>query len=128
MCIFCKIINKEIPAHILHEDENFIVILDIMQATKGHTLIIPKKHSENIFNLEQTTISNIFPLVQKIAIRLKDRLSLEGLNIINNNGKIAGQTVMHYHIHLIPRYVNDNLVITFDKTEQNFAELVKILK
>ncbi|MCL2521422.1 MAG: HIT family protein [Erysipelotrichales bacterium] len=128
MCIFCKIINKEIPAHILHEDENFIVILDIMQATKGHTLIIPKKHSENIFNLEQTTISNIFPLVQKIAIRLKERLSLEGLNIINNNGKIAGQTVMHYHIHLIPRYVNDNLVITFDKTEQNFAELVKILK
>jgi len=128
MCIFCKIINKEIPAHILYEDDDFIVILDIIQTTKGHTLVIPKRHSENIFELDQNTVSNIFPLVQKIAVRLKERLPLNGLNILNNNGEKAGQTVMHYHIHLIPRYSNDNFVITFNKTEQNLIELAQLLR
>jgi len=128
MCIFCKIINKEIPAYILYEDDDFIVILDIMQTTKGHTLVIPKRHSENIFELDQNTVSNIFPLVQKIAVRLKERLPLNGLNILNNNGEKAGQTVMHYHIHLIPRYSNDNFVITFNKTEQNLIELAQLLR
>lgn len=103
-CIFCKIINDEIPAAKVYEDEHVLAFIDISQTTKGHTLVIPKKHVENVYGLDEETASNLFKVIPKIARAIKDEFQPEGLNIVNNNGKKAGQAVFHYHIHLVPRY------------------------
>ncbi|RNA68714.1 HIT family protein [Alteribacter keqinensis] len=103
-CIFCKIIRGEIPAAKVYEDENAVAFFDISQVTKGHTLVIPKNHVENIFEMEAETSSTLFATVPKIANALKAEFEPAGLNILNNNGKQAGQSVFHYHLHLIPRY------------------------
>lgn len=103
-CIFCKIINGEIPSAKVYEDEHVYAFLDISQVTKGHTLVIPKVHTKDIFELPQDVAGHLFSSVPKIAQAIKEAYSLEGLNILNNNGEKAGQTVFHYHLHLIPRY------------------------
>ncbi|MGL4337488.1 MAG: HIT family protein [Turicibacter sp.] len=106
-CIFCKIINKEIPGHILFENEHVLAFLDISQTTKGHTLIIPKNHATDVFSMTEEDMCHVFSIVPKLANALKQTFNAEGMNIVNNNGPIAGQTVFHYHVHLIPRY-SDN--------------------
>lgn len=103
-CIFCKIVNKEIPGHIIYENEKVLAFLDISQATKGHTLIIPKKHFRNVFDITPQEITPIFEVVPMLANALKETFGAVGMNIENNNEAIAGQTVFHYHTHLIPRY------------------------
>ena len=103
-CIFCKIIQGEIPSAKVYEDEEVFAFLDISQVTKGHTLIIPKKHVENIYETNEEIASSLFARVPKIANALKKAYQPAGINILNNNGKAAGQTVFHIHIHLIPRY------------------------
>lgn len=103
-CIFCKIIQGEIPSAKVYEDEEIYAFLDISQVTKGHTLIIPKKHVENIYETNEEIASSLFARVPKIANALKKAYQPAGINILNNNGKAAGQTVFHIHIHLIPRY------------------------
>ncbi|MFI3174186.1 MAG: HIT family protein [Bacillota bacterium] len=116
-CIFCKMVNKEIPSGTLFEDDDFLVILDKFPATKGHVLVIPKVHAATIFDLSKEQSEKIFPLVTKIANQLKKNLPLEGLNLLQNNGEIAGQSVPHFHIHLIPRYKDDGVVIS-SKTDE----------
>ncbi len=112
MCIFCKILNNEIPSSKIYEDDFCIAILDISQATKGHTLIISKKHFSNIYEIEEEVLSHIHVIAKKIALMLKKTYSdIKGFNIIQNNEPKAGQTVMHYHVHVIPRYENDDLKI-----------------
>ena len=96
-CIFCKIANGEIPSATIYEDDDFRVILDLGPATKGHALILPKEHAAG----------KAFKLAKKITTRLKDVLGCDGYNIVQNNGEVAGQTVFHFHMHLIPRYKND---------------------
>ncbi|RJS61677.1 HIT family protein [Bacillus sp. PK3_68] len=103
-CIFCKIINGEIPSAKVYEDEEVYAFLDISQVTKGHTLLIPKNHKKNIFEFSPEEASRLFQRVPIVAEALKAAYNLEGLNILNNNGETAGQTVFHYHIHLIPRF------------------------
>jgi histidine triad (HIT) family protein len=103
-CIFCKIINGEIPSAKVFENEHVLAFLDISQVTKGHTLIIPKVHKENIFKLTPEIARNIFEVVPKIANALKTEFNPVGLNAVNNNGEEAGQSVFHFHLHLIPRY------------------------
>ncbi|EUJ33597.1 hypothetical protein MFLO_00025 [Listeria floridensis FSL S10-1187] len=103
-CIFCKIIRGEIPSEKIYEDDEVLAFLDLGQVTKGHTLIIPKKHVRNVFDLPPETAAEIFRRVPKIAGALKEAFPLEGLNVINNNEEVASQTVFHYHVHLIPRY------------------------
>ena len=103
-CIFCKIINKEIPGHIIYEDNHVLAFLDISQSTKGHTLIIPKNHAQDVFSMTPEDMAHIFTIVPKLATALKSTFNANGLNIVNNNGEAAGQTVFHYHVHLIPRY------------------------
>lgn len=103
-CIFCKIVNGDIPSAKVYEDEKVLAFIDISQVTKGHTLIIPKAHQENIFELEPEIGAHLFSVVPKIANAIKKQFNPLGLNIVNNNGEAAGQTVFHYHIHLIPRY------------------------
>ncbi|MEH6943553.1 HIT family protein [Bacillus sp. JJ722] len=103
-CIFCKILNGEIPSAKVYEDEHVLAFLDISQVTKGHTLVIPKVHKENVYELTPEIASHIFSVVPKIANALKAEYQPIGLNTINNNGEAAGQTVFHFHMHLLPRY------------------------
>ncbi|MED3723506.1 HIT family protein [Geobacillus stearothermophilus] len=103
-CIFCKIVNGELPAAKVYEDEHVLAFLDISQVTKGHTLVIPKVHTENVFTLTPEAAGRLFRAVPVIANALNKAFSPVGLNLLNNNGEQAGQTVFHYHLHLIPRY------------------------
>jgi histidine triad (HIT) family protein len=107
-CIFCKLANGEIPTAKLYEDDDFAVILDAGPATKGHALIIPKAHYANIHELPDELVSKAFVLAKKTATRLQNAMEADGLNIMQNNGIAAGQTVFHFHIHLIPRWTNDH--------------------
>ena len=106
-CIFCKIANGEIPSATIYEDDDFRVILDLGPATKGHALILPKEHAADIYSIDEELAGKAFKLAKKITTRLKDVLGCDGYNIVQNNGEVAGQTVFHFHMHLIPRYKND---------------------
>jgi len=132
-CIFCKIIAQEIPGHVLYENENVLVFLDISQTTKGHTLVIPKVHRKDVFEMEATEMEQVFSVVPKVAKALKMTFNCSGLNIINNNGEVAGQTVFHYHVHLIPRYLDDRFGVLFannmaDYTSEDLSALKDQIK
>ncbi|KKI90802.1 protein hit [Bacillus sp. SA1-12] len=103
-CIFCRIVNGEIPSAKVFENEHVYAFLDISQVTKGHTLVIPKVHKENIYELTPEIASKVFEVVPQIANSIKKQFQPEGLNLLNNNGEKAGQSVFHYHMHIIPRY------------------------
>ncbi|KYC97164.1 HIT family protein [Heyndrickxia sporothermodurans] len=103
-CIFCKIINGELPSAKVFENDHVLAFLDISQVTKGHTLIIPKVHKENVFELTPEIAKNIFEVAPMIANALKAEFNPIGMNLVNNNGEHAGQSVFHFHLHLIPRY------------------------
>lgn len=112
-CIFCKIANGEIPSKTLYEDDSFRVILDISPASKGHAIILSKNHAANIYELSDEDASKIMIVAKKAATVLKNVLKCDGINILQNNGEAAGQTVFHLHVHLIPRYENDDVKITW---------------
>ena len=112
-CIFCIIANGEIPSATLYEDEDFRVILDLGPATKGHALILPKNHFANLFEIPEDMDAKAFILAKKIAKKMKDVFGCDGVNIVQNNGVAAGQTVFHFHIHLIPRYEGDHAGVTW---------------
>ena len=112
-CIVCKIANGEIPSATLYEDEDFRVILDLGPATKGHALILPKNHFANLFEIPEDMDAKAFILAKKIAKKMKDVFGCDGVNIVQNNGVAAGQTVFHFHIHLIPRYEGDHAGVTW---------------
>ena len=124
MCIFCKIINGEIPSRKIYEDDNVIAILDISQATLGHALVIPKKHYENILAIDDIDYLNVMKAVKIVANKLNSHLPLKGLNILNNCNEIAGQTVMHFHVHVIPRYEENDITIKFDSHDYNLDEVL----
>ncbi|MGE4571451.1 MAG: HIT family protein [Candidatus Izemoplasmatales bacterium] len=118
-CIFCKIIEGEIPSYKVYEDEHIMAFLDISQVTKGHTLIVPKKHVKNIFEMDEDVSKIIFKSVPKIANAIKKSFKPIGLNIISNNEKPL-QSVDHFHIHLVPRYEDDGFDISFKNNQANF--------
>lgn len=126
MCIFCSIIKGDIPCYKVCEDENFLAFLDISQATIGHTLVVPKAHYKNIYELPEDC--DIFKVVIKLAKKIKDATGAKGINILNNNEKQAGQTVDHYHIHIIPRYENDNFQINFPENKLTNEEFISLLE
>ncbi len=103
-CIFCKIISGEIPSVKVYEDEHVFAFMDIMPLSKGHTLLIPKSHRESVYELTPDEAGNLFSVVPKIATAIKETFNPEGLNLLNNNGAKAGQSVFHFHLHFIPRY------------------------
>lgn len=107
-CIFCKIANGEIPSRTLYEDDDFRVILDLNPATKGHALIMPKDHYQNLYQIDDGTAAKVLPLAKKMAVMMTKKLGCDGFNVLQNNNEIAGQTVFHFHVHLIPRYSSDN--------------------
>lgn len=106
-CVFCKIINGDIPSAKIYEDENVYAFLDLSQVTKGHTLVIPKKHTTNIYDTPKEVASELFAQVPLIANAIKETFNPDGLNILNNNEAAANQTVFHLHFHLIPKYKNE---------------------
>ena len=122
-CIFCKIANGQIPSKTLYEDERFRVILDIGPATKGHALILPKEHAANLYELPDDTAGAVMRLAKKMACILREKLKCDGLNLVQNNGEVAGQTVEHFHLHIIPRYLNDEQNINWVKGEPSQEEL-----
>ena len=112
-CIFCKIAQGEIPSKTLFENEDFRVIFDISPASKGHVIILPKVHAANIYELPEELVGKAFILAKKVATVLKEVLQCDGINIVQNNGEAAGQTVFHLHVHVIPRYKDDSVKITW---------------
>ena len=107
-CIFCKLANGQIPTNSIYEDDDFKVILDASPATKGHALILPKEHYADIFEIDENVLAKAAKLAKKIMTREKDVLKCQGYNLVQNNGEVAGQTVFHFHMHLIPRYADDD--------------------
>lgn len=110
-CIFCKILKGDIPSTVVYEDELFKAILDVNPAARGHVIILPKKHAPNIFELPEEETSKIMMVAKKIATALKKAYSCDGVNILQNNGEAAGQTVFHLHVHVIPRFKEDTVNI-----------------
>ena len=127
-CIFCKIANGEIPSKTLYEDADFRVILDLAPAAKGHALILPKDHAANLYELSEESASKVLVVAKKIAEQMKNKLNCEGLNLMQNNGEVAGQTVHHFHMHVIPRYSDDGQKIEFNSKECTPEELESVRK
>ena len=129
-CIFCKIANGEIPSTTLYEDEDFRVILDLGPATRGHALLLPKNHFANLFELDDETAQKAILVAKKMAGKMKSALGADGFNLVQNNGEAAGQTVFHFHMHLIPRYENDNAGILWEPgetTPEDMAEVKRLV-
>ncbi len=112
-CIFCKIIAGEIPSATIYEDEDFKVIMDIFPAAKGHAIILSKKHCENLFELGDDTAAKGLLVARNVAKAIQAELNCDGMNLLQNNGEAAGQTVFHFHMHLIPRYSGDQVKTTW---------------
>lgn len=117
-CIFCKIIEGTIPSVKVYEDEHVLAFMDIVPVTKGHVLLIPKTHRENIYDLTAEEAAQLFSVVPKIVNAIKDEFKPAGMNLLQNNGAYAGQAVFHSHLHLIPRYdETDGFQLTFETKE-----------
>lgn len=126
-CIFCKLANGVFATRTIYEDDDFRVFMDASPATKGHCLIVPKQHYDNLETIDDEVAAKIMPLARKIMKLLKDKLHCRGLNLVQNNGELAGQTVFHFHLHVIPRYEDDGQNINWKQGEYTDAELDAIL-
>lgn len=124
-CIFCKIAKNEIPSYKIYEDDYVMAFLDISQVSNGHTLVIPKKHFKDIFEIDEESMVKTFKVVNKLAKDIVEKLGANGVNIINNNKSVAGQTVFHFHVHIVPRYdENDKLLLKFENNNDKDIEKV----
>lgn len=112
-CIFCKIAAGDIPSATIYEDDDFRVILDIEPASKGHALILPKEHYANLYELSDELAAKVMIVAKKVVTKMTEIVGCDGYNVLQNNGEVAGQTVFHYHLHLIPRYKEDDVTITW---------------
>lgn len=127
-CIFCRIANGEIPSRTIYEDTDFRVILDNGPATRGHALVLPKEHYENLFAMPEDKAAQAMKVARAAASQLVDKLHADGLNLVQNNGTAAGQTVQHFHIHLSPRYENDGQHILWSPSSPTDKELDETLR
>ena len=122
-CIFCKIANGDIPSKTLYEDDECRVILDLGPATKGHALILPKNHYADLFELPENEAEHVMVIAKRMATQMVKNLQCDGFNLVQNNGETAGQTVFHFHMHLIPRYKWDNQLIGWKPMQATQEEL-----
>ena len=127
-CLFCEIARGAIPSATIYEDSHFRVFLDVNPATRGHALIVPREHFDNIYDMDAETAGRIFSLATCIARAMRDGLGCDGLNVVQNNGRVAGQTVNHFHLHLIPRYEDDGLNLLWPQKEITKEEMETIRK
>ncbi len=125
-CIVCKIANGEIPSNTIFENDDFRVILDNGPATKGHALVLPKKHYADLFEIPEDTLAGAAKVAKEVASVMKDKLGCDGLNLVQNNGATAGQTVLHFHLHIIPRYKDDGQHILWKPQSPSAEELVAV--
>ena len=126
MCIFCEIISGNIPGSVVYEDDKVLAILDLAQVTKGHTLVMPKKHYDNIYDCDPELLAHLIQVVQKLACELTEKLNASGCNILCNNNEVAGQSISHLHFHIIPRYNPDDIDVNFQPKEKH--DLNAVLK
>jgi histidine triad (HIT) family protein len=128
-CLFCKIVKGEIPSAIVYKDKDVVAFLDIFPFTKGHTIVVPVEHHETFFDFPDDKIRDYFTLLKKLAYQIKTNLNADGLNIVQNNFRAAGQVVFHMHYHIIPRWENDNKPFIKQPKEQATQEyLTEMLK
>ncbi len=130
-CIFCKIAAGEIPSKTVYEDASYRVILDLGPAARGHALILPKDHYADVFELPEEKAGEVFKLARKMAVQMKAALGCDGFNIVQNNGEVAGQTVFHFHMHLIPRYKDDGQKIGWkpgEPTQDELEETARVIR
>lgn len=130
-CIFCKIVSGEIPSATIYENDEFKVILDRFPANEGHVLILVKEHVANIYEIDPEKAGRLFTLAAKIARIMKERLGFDHMNVMQNNGTVAGQTVFHFHLHLIPRYEDDGITIAYkplELTDEQIEDMRKKLE
>ena len=121
-CIFCKLANGVIPTNTIYEDEDFKAILDISPASKGHALILPKEHYANLYEVDEETLTKAIKLAKRIVEHETKVLGCDGYNLLQNNGTAAGQTVYHFHIHMIPRYEGEEDMVTWETKELDASE------
>lgn len=127
-CIFCKLANGDIPTATVYEDEYLRAIMDAAPANKGHIIILPKSHAANIYELEDEYVSRAFVLAKKLAVALKKLTGCDGVNILQNNGEAAGQTVFHFHVHVIPRFKNDDCTLVWKPDSYKDGEAAEMAK
>lgn len=127
-CIFCRIANGQIPSATLYEDENFRVILDLGPASRGHALILPKEHYQNLLELDDTLAAGVIPLAKKMGAAMSKALGCAGFNLVQNNGEAAGQTVPHFHVHIIPRYGEEPRIVTWNPGKASQDEMDQIVE
>jgi histidine triad (HIT) family protein len=129
-CIFCKIVKNEIPSKKVYEDGDIIAFLDINPANKGHTLVASKEHYEDIYSVDEDLLKKMISVVKMLAEKIKNSMNCDGINVIQNNGKHAGQLVNHIHFHIIPRFPGDKVLITYQRmqlSEEEFSDAQKKL-
>lgn len=125
-CIFCKIAGGEIPSATVYEDSDFRVILDLGPASRGHALILPKEHYKDLCELDESVAAKVLPLAGKVGAAMKEVLGCSGFNVVQNNGETAGQTVFHFHVHIIPRYEGGPAMVTWTPGNAESTELAEI--
>ena len=125
MCIFCEIVKGNIPSSKVYEDDNYLAILDLSQTTLGHTLVMPKKHYDNFLEMDSKEAGELMSAVNTVAKKVVKNLGASGCNILNNTNEVAGQTVMHTHVHIIPRYSKDDSIkIDFSENKYDLNEIL----
>lgn len=127
-CIFCKIAAGEIPAATLYEDEDFRVILDLGPASRGHALILPKEHYADLSEIREETAEKVLPLAKKMSAAMTKALGCAGINLVQNNGEAAGQTVRHFHMHIIPRYTNGPKIVAWEPGSLSDGDKIQIVE
>lgn len=127
-CVFCKIVSGDIPSNTIYENSEFKVIMDASPAAKGHVLVLPKEHYKDIYDIDAETAGKLFQLAAVVARALKEVLNCDGLNILQNNGVIAGQTVFHFHMHLIPRYEGDDVTVKWEGHSMDADEMDQLCR
>lgn len=125
-CIFCQIVAGEIPAQVVAEDERTLSFMDIYPGSRGHALVIPRRHSRDIWEIEPADLAAVSQAAQQLAVRIRDRLGAAGVNLINSSGAAAWQTVFHFHVHVLPRYVDDPLRLPWTPTEGDPGEIAAL--
>jgi histidine triad (HIT) family protein len=124
-CIFCKIAAGEIPAQIVEQDDRTVAFMDINPATRGHTLVIPRRHARDLLEIEPADLEAVIGTAQRLATRMPDRLGADGVNLLNSCGRAAWQTIFHFHIHVIPRYQGDPLQLPWTPAEGDPEEIAR---
>ena len=127
-CIFCDIVNRNIPSKIIYENDKVLAFLDIFPILEGHTIVIPKKHYNNLEDIKETDLMELFKAVRFLAVHIHEKLNIEGYNILQNNFKAAGQVINHIHVHIIPRMVDDErFKLKIPRKQANEIDLNHIL-